>query len=446
MMIFRFNLEGEHLNSYPYARTIGFIEGTLHIYIDDQLFYEDIYANVYELALQLVQWLQKIENGQHVDFLYDCIDHEKQLLQFHMQGEMVRVYAPYEEHAVEPLPLETVKRAVLNYCIDLHIALVRIGYHYRLEKQLKQLVSPNKWALILFESNQYDEAFSILKQLAKTNPSVESLNNYAYMLLHEEEDHARAWDVLQQLLPMQPQSDFPYLMLGEIAIHFQRFEEAKAYLQQALAFHTSEIALHNIGIVHYSLREYEQAAQAFSRCAGDSGIVQLYEVVSWMHAGQTKKAKSLLDQFHEEADDFIGYVEMADVYIELGYFKKALSLFKKHWDQYESTPYTLSRYAYALSQIGEQAACEQVIQQAIHNQQEKIVDEEQQALDEHWSAQDRAACIAQLQDERSELQLLRERLQQGFVPSFDFELHTTGGCQLFGCPLHGHLQYNELLQ
>lgn len=445
-MKFHFNLEGEHLNSYPYAREIGFIEGTLHIYINDQLFYEDIYANVYELALQLAQWLQQVESGKVGDFMYDCIDSEEQLLQFHMHEECVRVHAPYEQQSFEPLPIETVKQAVLKYCIDLHIALVRIGYKYRLEEQLKSLVSENKWALILFECNQYDKAFPMIGKLAKEKPSVESLNNYAYLLLHEEEDRERAWDVLQQVLPLQPQSDFPYLMLGELAIHFKRFEEAKAYLQQALAFGTSEIATHNLAVAHFSLGEYEQAAQAFSRCAGDSGMTQLYEVVSWMFAGQTAKAKALLDAWNEEADDYTGAMEIADVYIELGCFVEAREHFEKEWYEYVMMPHTISRYAYTLGQLGDEDACQQAVQQAINSQKEKIVDEEQSELDAHWSEQDRAERLVELHNELKELQSLTERLEQGFVPSFDFELYPEGGCQLFGCPLHGHPEYEELVK
>lgn len=446
IMQFHFNLEGEHLNSYPYARKIGFIEGTLQIYINNQLFYEDIYANVYELALQLAQWLQQVESGKVVDFMYDCIDSEEQLLQFHMQEDRVRVYAPYEEQAFEPLPMETVKRAVLKYCIDLHIALTRIGYKYRLVDELKQLVSANKWALILFESNHYDEAFALIEKLAKKKPSVESLNNYAYLLLHEEEDYERAWDMLQQVLPMQPQSEFPYLMLGELAIHFKRFEEAKLYLQKALTFKESEIATHNIGIAYFSLGEHEQAAQTFSRCAGDSGMVQLYKVVSWIHAGQTTKAKALLDAWNEEADDYTGAIEIADVYIEFGCFMEAREHFEKEWQQYFVSPYIVSRYAYTLWQIGDKAACEQVVQHAINKKKEEIMEEEQIELDEHWTEHDRAERLVEHHVELKELQSLIERLSQGFVPPFDFELYPTGGCQLFGCPLHDHPEYEELVK
>ncbi|MCM3723983.1 tetratricopeptide repeat protein [Solibacillus isronensis] len=264
--------------------------------------------------------------------------------------------------------------------------------------------------------------------------------------LREEEDRKRAWNVLQQVLPLQPQSDFPYLMLGEIAIHLQKFEEAKMYLQQALQFKESEIAQHNMALVHFYVGEYEQAAQAFSRCEGDSGLTQLNEVVSWMHAGQTAKAKVLLDYWNEEADDYTGAIEIADVYVELGCFAKAREQFEKEWQQYFVSPYIVSRYAYTLWQLGYKDACQQVVQQAIDKKKEEIVDEEQTELDEHWSEIDRAERLLEHQVQLKELETLIERLEQGFVPSFDFELYPDGGCQLFGCRQHGHPEYEGLLK
>ena len=428
------------LNNDSYANEIGGIRGILQIHINGAVFYEDMCANVYVLATHLAQWLQTIESGQMIDFVYN-----EQPLQFHVQEEGVRVYAPYKHQSFELLPIEMVKQAVLDYCIKLYIALVRIGYKSRLAYQLKQLVSENKWALILFESNQYDEAFTLLEKLAHEKPSVESLNNYAYLLLREEEEYERAWDVLQQALLLQPQSDFPYLMLGELAIHFKYFKEAETYLQKALQFRKSEVAIHNIGISQYFLGKYEQAAQAFSQCTGDSGTVQLYEVVSWMRAGHTGKAKSLLNAWNKASDDYTGAIEIADVYVELGCYEEAHTYFAKEWKEYYLEPYTISRYAYTLWQLGHIEVCHQIVQQAIVNKKEEIIDVQQSELDEHWSQSDRAERLIELQLELNELHSLTERLAQRFVPAFQFELSSTTGCQLFGCPLHGHPEYKELV-
>lgn len=442
-MKFQFQLEGEHLNSSQWAYENGYIESDLNLYINGALFLHETYANVLELAIQIGKWLQKVENSALCDFVYDTIDSDESPLQFfvHEQGLLVR--SPYEQFSVEPLSFETVKKGVLDYLVDLHIALYRIGYEQRLDDLLKGLVSDNTWALILFERNDYDEAFAMIEKLANNKPSVQSLNNYAYFLLREEEDRERAWNVLQQVLPLKPRSDFPYLMLGEIAIHHKQFEQAKAYLQQALHFQVSEEAKYNLGMAHFHLGEYEQAAQAFSSCEGDSGLTQLHEVVCWMRAGQTDKAKALLDNWNEESSDYTGAIEIADVYMELGCFTEARVHFEKEWDQYYVMPYTISRYAYTLWQLGDMEACRQVVQQAIEKKKEELVDEQQRELETHWTAEDRAQCLIDLQKHLQTLEVLLSRLQQGFVPPFDYDIYPNGGCQLFGCPLHGHPEYEE---
>lgn len=441
-MKFQFQLEGEHLNSNQWAFDNGYIEGDLQLYINGALYVSDTYVNVLELAIQLGKWLQKVQNGAGCDFVYNTIDSDESPLQFfvHEQGLLVR--SPYEQFSVEPLSFATVKKGVLDYLIHLHIALHRIGYEQRLDDLLKGLVSANKWALILFECNEYDEAFAMIEKLANNKPSVQSLNNYAYFLLHEEEDRERAWNVLQQVLPLQPQSDFPYLMLGEIALHHKQFEQAKAYLQQALHFNVSEEATYNLGMAHFHLAEYEKAAQAFSRCEGDSGLTQLHEVVSWMRAGQTDKAKTLLDNWNEASSDYTGAIEIADVYIELACFTEARVQFEKEWDQYSLMPHTIGRYAYTLWQLGDVEACQQVIQHEIQKKKEEIIDEQQRELDEHWSEKDRAECLVECQAQLKELEILLQRLEQGFVPPFDYDMYPNGGCQLFGCPLHGHPEYD----
>ena len=34
-----------------------------------------------------------------------------------------------------------------------------------------------------------------------------------------------------------------------------------------------------------------------------------------------------------------------------------------------------------------------------------------------------------------------ERLQNGFKPTFEYEMYPMGGCQLFGCIQHGNPEY-----
>lgn len=59
-MEFRFQLEGEHLNSNKWAFDNGYIDGDLKVYINGELYFSETCVNVLELAIQLGKWLQKV--------------------------------------------------------------------------------------------------------------------------------------------------------------------------------------------------------------------------------------------------------------------------------------------------------------------------------------------------------------------------------------------------
>ena len=296
---------------------------------------------------------------------------------------------------------------------------------------------------MLFEQNEYIKAFAILKKLAEEFPSVQSLNNVAWMYLHEEEEMDEAEKVLEQAIKLHPQSPFPYMMLGEIALHKRRFECAKTYLEIALVHGYTEEAMYNLAITHFKLGEYRKAAQQFAKSIGGSGMAQLHQVVAWMYAGEQEKAKRLLDDWDEEAYDYTGAIEIADVYLEMQHYEEACKQFEKEWQSSINSPYIVSRFAYTMWQLGDVEACQSIIQQA-SLETGKVIDEVQrEECDEHWTVQDKEEQIEELTQEKRVLDALFDRLQNGFVPVFEYDMYQMGGCQLFGCPQHGNAEYEE---
>lgn len=353
----------------------------------------------------------------------------------------MKLHSPIEQFEPPALPVETVKYAVLRFLVALNEQLHKIDYIEKLDRFLTGVVTENTKAILLLEQNEYEESLALFKKLAEEAPSVQSLNNYAWMFLREEEDRDEAERLLQQVLAFEPQSSFPYMMLGEIAIHKQQYEEAKSYLQQALSFSETEEATYNLALAHFQLGAYEQAAQTFALCVGDSGLTQLNEVVSWIYAGMHDKAKALLESWNAEADDYTGAIEIADVYMELGQFVEVREQFEKEWNSYYTSPYIVSRFAYALWQLQDKDACHSIIQHAIQQNKEEIKDEQQAELDEHWTAQDRDERIVELTRQQQTLEALSDKLQNGYVPAFEYDMYPMGGCQLFGCVQHGNLEY-----
>lgn len=304
-------------------------------------------------------------------------------------------------------------------------------------------MSINKQALELFEQNEYNEAFELMKLAVKKNRDVQSLNNLAWMYLREEEDTITAKELLEEVVILQPNSPFPYTMLGEIELKEEHFNKAKDYLTTVISLGFSEEAIHNLGIVHFKLDEYKEAAQEFNKVAGDSDYTRLHEVVAWLYAGEGQKAKQLLNSWNEQADAYTGATEIADVYIEMNCFKEAREQFEKEWHCGIITPYIISRFAYTLMQLGDTESCKKMIQQALSEKTLEITEEQLEECDEHWTELDKAERMTELIQEKNELESLFKQLQKGYVPPFEYDLYPMGGCQLFGCKQHGHDEYRD---
>lgn len=443
-MIFQFRLEGEHLNQDQRAFYNDYIEGDLQIYIDGQLYLTETCVNIVELANQLRKWLDSMTSGNRCDFKYDSNNCDESLLYFMVQENGIKIRAHLERFEQPILPVETVKNAVIRFLVALNVALHQTFHMEKLDHFLTDLISENTRAIMLLEQNNYDESFALFKKLARETPSVQSLNNLAWFMLREEENQDEAKALLEQALTFNPKSSFPYMLLGEIALHNKHYDKAQQYLLQAISFSEAEEATYNLAMAYFQLGEFEQAAIAFSRCDGDSGRTQLHEVVCWLYAGHIDKAKALLANWNEEADDYTGAIEIADVYVELGCYNEAQVQFEKEWDSYFISPYIVGRYAYTLWKLKDYDTCRAIIQQAIQQNKEEQIDEQERELEEHWTAQDRDECIKELTEQQQTLEMLWPRLENGVVPPFDYDMYPNGGCQLFGCMQHGHPEYEEV--
>ncbi|MGE7981950.1 tetratricopeptide repeat protein [Solibacillus sp. NPDC093137] len=435
-MIFQFRLGDEHLKQDQRAFDNDNIEGDLQIYVDGQLYLTETCVNMVELANQLGKWLQSMTSGNLCEFKYECNNRDEPLLRFLVQENGIMIQAHLESYEQPILSVETVENAVIRFLVALNVELHQTFHWEKLDQSLTGLISENTRAIMLLEQNDYDESYTLFKKLARETPSVQSLNNLAWFMLREEENRNEARTLLEQTLVFNPKSSFPYMLLGEIALHNKKYNEAKHYLLQALSFSETEEVTYNLAMAHFQLGEYKQAAKVFSRCDGDSGITQLHEVVSWLYAGHVDKAKALLANWNDEADDYTGAMEIADVYVELGCYNEARVQFEKEWNSYYTSPYCVSRYAYTLWQLEDYDACRAVVQQAIQQKKEERIDEQQRELDEHWTAQDRDECVIELIEQQQTIETL--------WPPFEYDMYPNGGCQLFGCMQHGHPEYEEV--
>lgn len=357
----------------------------------------------------------------------------------------MQLYSMWQQVEMKELvPLDMLTNAVTRFLHALNVKLHEIDYFQRLDRYLHNNLSENAKALMLFEQNEYEAAFTLLKKLVEEHRDVQSLNNLAWMYLREEEDIAEAKKLLEEVPTLNPQSPFPYMVLGEITLKEGQLNQAKAYLQTAIALGFTEEAVHNLAIVHFKQADYVAAAAHFAKVTSDSGIPRLHEVIAWMYAGEHLKAKRMLDKWNNEAYDYTGAIEIADVYVEMQYFSEARKQFEKEWHSCITSPYIVSRFAYTLMQLGDIDACQTIISKAIEENRNEIVEVQEGECNKHWTEADKVERIEELMKEKDVLVALFEKLQNGYVPAFEYEFYPMGGCQLFGCQQHGNDEYRNL--
>lgn len=304
-------------------------------------------------------------------------------------------------------------------------------------------VNLNEKALQLFEANVYDEALALFEQAVNEKRTVQSLNNLAWMYMYEEEDVRLAKPLLEEVLALRPHSHFPYNMLGEIAIREKDWESARELLKESIAIQSSREAIYNLAVANFHTGRIKQAAEGFHAIAEDSDIVRWYEVIARIRNGELAVAQSILDEWNSESAHYLGAIEAADAYVELDCWQEARDMFEKEWADYVVSPNVISRYAYVLFRLQDLHACQEVIDQSIADKGAEIEQEKLEICDEHWTEADKFDRIQELHEELNYLQQLFAKLQAGYRPVFEFELHHEGGCYLFGCKQHGHLEWVE---
>ncbi|MER2107361.1 MAG: hypothetical protein ABS949_10525 [Solibacillus sp.] len=445
MIQFQFQLDGAHLNSSKWAFDNGYIEGDLQMYVKGALFFAETHVNVVELAIQLGKWCEAIRQAESQNFVYTSLDQEEPVFSFRLKQDGVQLVSPSQQAEInEHIPLKMLVGAVTRYMFALNSYLHEIDYVEKLDRFLYDETSENTKALMLFEQNDYDAAFALLKKLAQERRDVQSLNNLAWMYLHEEEDLAAAKGLLEEVVTQKPQAYFPYNMLGEIALANGELQQAEAYFTTSLQLERSNEALHNLAIVYFKQARFLQAMQCFDDIKDDADLVWLYRVFARIKAGQIAQAKAMLASWTPDMEDFVSATEIADVYAELGEFTLAKKWFAYDLADGSWTNYISSRYAYVLLQLGEEARAQQLIEAQLVWKDEEIAEAEEEDCDATWTELDKEVRITELKAQKDELSQLVEQLKQGLVPHYDYDLYPTSGCYLFGCKQHGHGEYVEL--
>ena len=304
-------------------------------------------------------------------------------------------------------------------------------------------MNTNQKAIEKFEQNEYEEAMELFQQAVHESRDVQSLNNLAWMYLYEEENDDKALELIKEAVKMNPSSYFPYNILGEIYIRQEQWKEAKEALRKSISIQPSNEAYHNLAVAYYKLGELEEASEFFLRAAGDSDNAMYSHIKCLIDLRRITEAKEKLDRFNKKADDFVGEIDVADLYIEMNCYKEAIHWFEMGYKDYSKDPYWVRRFVYTLFKTNNYCRMNQVIQEAIEEKQEAIEDAKKEEVEENWTEMDKKEFIEELIVENNQYKNMINLISSGDTPKLEFETYRTGACYLFGCKRHNHPEYQK---
>ncbi|WP_312504572.1 tetratricopeptide repeat protein [Bacillus luti] len=301
----------------------------------------------------------------------------------------------------------------------------------------------NEKAIEMFEQNKYEEAMELFQQAVHESRGVQSLNNLAWMYFYEEENDDKALELIKEVVKLNPASYFPYSILGEIYMKQKKWAEAKEALKKSLSIQPSNEAYYNVAVAHYNLGELEKASGFFLRVAGDSDYIMYNYVKCLIDLGRMKEAKEKLDTFSRKADDFVGEINVADLYIELNCYKEAIECFEKGYKEDWKSPNWIGRFVYALYKSNNFSRINEVIRESIEAKKVEIEDVKNEEVEENWTENDKKELIEEYTEEKNCYKKMIERIKSVYVPELEFETDYIGACYLFGCKRHNHLEYEK---
>lgn len=301
------------------------------------------------------------------------------------------------------------------------------------------ILNINQKAIEHLERNEYDAALALFKEAVNESRNVQSLTNLAWIYYHEECDRESALELVKEAIRLTPSSHFPYNLLGEIYIDLERWEDASNALLKSIVIVPSKEAFNNLAIAKYHLGELEEASTLFLNSAEPSDYTMYSHIKCLIELGKTTEAKFKLDGFSETDDEFVGEVQVAELYFELQCFSEAVRWFEKSWDSYYKTPDWVCRYVYSLIHTNSFNRAVEIVNECIQLKINDIQEEYTTQCNEDWTESDKDDYIKQLEDDKKEYENIINKISLGFVPPLKFSTSLRSRCYLFGCSRHNQI-------
>ncbi|WP_458413812.1 tetratricopeptide repeat protein [Schinkia sp. CFF1] len=299
----------------------------------------------------------------------------------------------------------------------------------------------NKKAIELLEENKYEESLALFQEAVKKSRDVQSLTNLAWIYNHEEQDYEKAQELLEEAITMNPSSYFPFSLLGEVYFEQEKWQQAKDILQKSLSIQPTKPAFNNLAVANYHLGNIEDAANYFLLASENADYALYSHIKCLVELGKLKEAKERLQSFSQNDAEFVGEVEVADLFVELDCYKEAVEWFEKGWDVYSHDVSWISRYVYALMKVNDKTRAQNLLKEELEQKVKEIKEAYEEECDDTWTENDKQEVIEMLQKEKIELEQVYEKIASGKKPAMDFRTSIEPRCYLFGCIRHNHPEY-----
>jgi len=89
-------------NSNQKTYLVAYLEGTMKIFIEDVLFFNQSNILLLEFAVTINSWLRDVKSGKDTDFIYETMDHEEPIITIkQVQREEYEIDSIWKEENVE---------------------------------------------------------------------------------------------------------------------------------------------------------------------------------------------------------------------------------------------------------------------------------------------------------------------------------------------------------
>jgi len=324
-----------------------------------------------------------------------------------------------------------------------------------LKKQLKRQPDNvnllNELAITLIELNNYEQAYKCLKKAYDLKKGVKQLNNLAYFYYAEckptlvdgeyewEDANKEAIELLKEAIALNPNSHFPYDLLGEILLYAEKDDKAADYILKAIEIKPTMNNLNNMGVYYYQKSNFREAAEYF-RKATEYSINSLTPLLNYgiclaelNHKEEALQVGEELLELNEELGD-VSYQEISFIYYIIKEYQKFEEAFTKDDIMFLCVEW-YPPYLYGLYQLGKLDEMNQFVEGVIQKKEREMQDSMQDE-DQDW---EEGQLEEYLEEEKKEIAFLKaekDKVLEGICPGVDYEASYEKDCYLFGCMRH----------